>query len=160
MGHHSRIPFFSDVLQKYNMISSEIKHRAIVHYLRFEKSLRRVSKFWGVSKSSLQRWVQAKHPKNDKKASKVSRQKSRQKVMNDFIHGHLANNPFVTLSELASEVSKKLHVKRSVATMSRYVKKIGFRYKTAKRVVDVSHTVKDISVLFTTFCNKQHCVHR
>jgi len=35
----------------------ELKHRAVIHYARFERSLRKVAEHYGVGKSTLARWL-------------------------------------------------------------------------------------------------------
>ena len=39
------------------MISRELRYKAVIHYKHFLPSLRKVSRLYGVSKSSLQRWL-------------------------------------------------------------------------------------------------------
>lgn len=51
------------------MYNLETRYKAVVHYNYFVNSLRRVSKLYGVSKSSLQRWV-TKSPNYKKKRNK------------------------------------------------------------------------------------------
>ena len=41
------------------MHSKEIKHKALIHYFHFTRSLRRVSRVYGVGKSTLGRWIKA-----------------------------------------------------------------------------------------------------
>ena len=80
------------------MHSKEIQHRAAIHYLHFDRSLRRVANIYGVSKSSVCRWANtiesstAKHTRRTKQTA-VER-------VTPIIAEKLTENPFMTIDAL------------------------------------------------------------
>ena len=126
------------------MISRETRYRAVVHYNHFLHSLRRVSRLYGVSKSSLQRWVHAnpatqpQRTRNNDAFSQVRR----------FISEHIKLNPFCTMDELAAAVKRACGIRRARSTIGAYRRRAGFTRKKAFRVVD---TVLDAQKA-TPFC--------
>ena len=96
--------------------------------------MRAVSKIYGVSKSSLQRWV--KHSSSLKKAR---RKTSIKDDVRKCIISQLKHNPFITMDELANKIAIDCNIKRSRRTVNRYVKSEGNSFKTAFRMVNVDH---------------------
>ncbi len=130
------------------MIDKEIRHRAVVHYKYFCSSLRRVSKIYNVSKSSLQRWVKCS-PKTEGKARSV--RKSAFAAVQGFITAHMHDHPFTTMEELASAVHSACGLRRSRTTIGRYRRQVGFTRKKAFKVVNAEPDLDRVS----TFC-RQH----
>ena len=116
------------------MYDLETRYRSVVHYNYFQRSLRAVSKIYGVSKSSLQRWV--KHSSSLKKAR---RKTSIKDDVRKCIISQLKHNPFITMDELANKIAIDCNIKRSRRTVNRYVKSEGNSFKTAFRMVNVDH---------------------
>lgn len=129
------------------MIHRDVRYRAVVHYKYFDRSLRRVSKIYGVSKSSLQRWVHADPSVKRKMRPRHTVFDSVKACIKDCVQ----SNPFITMSELACLVAQRCHVTRSTATICRYRKQCKLTLKKAYRVVDGQHTVEQIA----PFC-QQH----
>ena len=128
----------------------ETRYRAVVHYLHFDKSLRRVSKFYNVSKSSLQRWVKQKFDRKQRTKFQLKRE------IIACIENTFRHNPFATLGEVAHEISKECNLKRSSRTVGRYMKMVGYSRKVATRRVDYKH---DPNKIFD-FCNKFNSAHK
>ena len=125
------------------------KYRAIVHYSHFCRSLRKVSKIYGISKSSLQRWVrQSNHPSTVRKTR--TKKQTRRDVLN-CIHTSLKTNPFLTMQQLAGIVSSQCGVLRSRRTVHRYVLQNGWSRKKAFRTVRPKE--RDLS-LVSGFCSQ------
>lgn len=117
------------------MIPLATKYKAIVHYTYFLRSLRKVSKIHGVSKSSLQRWVQQEKPE-------LRHTRSRKKVRRDVsncIEKAFCDNPFLTLDAIADSCAKECGLVRTKRTMGRYVKQEGWTNKKACRIIDCKH---------------------
>lgn len=114
------------------MYDLNIKYKAIVHYNHFQKSLRKVSKIYGVSKSSLHRWLK-QSPNYRKQRRKVELKDDIKKCICQQISG----NPFMKIEELAAIISTQCNLKRSRRTINRYVKSQNLSFKTAFRMVNV-----------------------
>ncbi len=108
------------------MHNLETRYKAVVHYTHFLRSLRRVSKLYNVSKSSLQRWVK-QSPTYRKQRSKQIVSKDIQKCIAKEIH----SNPFIKIEELASIISSTCNLKRSRRTVNRYIQSQGLSFKSA-----------------------------
>ena len=94
------------------MHSSLIKHRAVIHYCHFERSLRRVANIYGCAKSTLARWVKQTQPdfarrrKREGLAGRVAEQ----------VATILAEQPFLTMNDLVDRLRGRGHkVSRSTA---------------------------------------------
>ncbi len=127
------------------MISREIRYRAVVHYSHFDRSLRRVSALYGVSKSSLQRWVKSgghDHAKRFRKSAFTRVQ--------EFIRAHLQQHPFTTMADLSLAIQRGCGVKLGRSTVGAYSKRAGFTRKKAFRVVDAVHDPESVS----SFCRR------
>lgn len=120
------------------MIPIETRAKAVVHYSHFLRSYRRVARLYGVSKSSLQRWVSlrcaALHPKRHPRQSRALLPQ-----VHRVIRDALAQNPFTTPQALCQVVSSQCHLRRSRATLARWVHKAGFTRKKAFRCVRADH---------------------
>jgi transposase len=115
------------------MINREVRYKAVIHYKHFLPSLRKVSKIYGVSKSSLQRWVHA-----DPCARKRKR-KEMNELIRKTIDESIANNPFVTAADVSRHIATKCNVRMSRSTASRNIRKCGFTHKKAFNNVDYTH---------------------
>ncbi len=126
------------------MHTSEKRHRAVVHYLYFMPSLRRVSKLYGVSKSSLQRWV--KQGTGRSRAHVRARPVSRvRRDVEACILAAVRANPFSTMQQLADSVTHTCGLRRSPRTVNRWVQRIGLTRKKAYNVVDRPVTAAQLS---------------
>lgn len=126
-----------------------VKAKAIVHYTHFLKSLRKVSKLYNVSKSSLQRWV-----KQSKYASCIKPHRCSKKIKTELqicIRNSLKDNPFLTMRGLTDICLQQCNVKRSSRTFGRYVKSLGFTIKNASRVIDKKHDNENIKAFCETY---------
>ena len=139
-----------------NMINSETRHRAIVHYKYFTRSLRKVSKLYGVSKSSLQRWVN-----RDPAAYRVRKKRSRQSMyshVKSIIHDALQADPFLSMARLAHVVKQKCGLVTSRTCISRYTSQCGFTRKKAFRTVKVTHKREDLNKFCSQHVGSQNIV--
>jgi len=126
MGHVNSLPLIT-----WQLLNVWSRNR-VVHYNHFHRSLRVVSRIYGVSKSSLQRRV--KHSPSFKK----SRRKT---CITDEVRKciilQLKNNPFITIDDLANKIAIDCNIKRSRRTVNRYVKSQGYSFKSAFRMVNI-----------------------
>lgn len=115
------------------MFDPEIRHRAIVHYKYFLPSLRRVGKMYGVSKSTLQRWVTSARciPRRPKRR----RKRMVDPLVDVSLSDALQANPFLTLAELAQHLKKTAGIQKSPRTVCRYLKQLRFSRKKAYRTI-------------------------
>ena len=102
------------------MYDLETRYKSVVHYNHFHRSLRKVSKIYGVSKSSLQRWVK-QSPSFQKQRKKTCIKESIRKC----IISQLQANPFSTMNDIATKISIECNIKKSRRTVNRYVKAEG-----------------------------------
>jgi transposase len=130
------------------MYNLETRYKSVVHYNHFLRSLRKVSKIDGVSKSSLQRWVK-QSPTYHKQRPKLSLRNDIHKCILDQIH----NNPFITIKELASIISSTCNLQRSRRTINRYVKSCNLTFKSAFRMVNVVHNNEKVKQFCTGYIN-------
>ena len=113
------------------MYPLETRYKAVVHYKFFDRSLRRVARAHGVSKSSLQRWT-SKDPS-------VRRRPKRRDVVQsvrECIEATLATDPCTTMERLSGLVSRTCGVRPSRFSVARYVKRIGWTRKKVHRTVE------------------------
>ena len=121
------------------MHNLDTRYKAVVHYLHFERSLRKVAAIHKVSKSSLQRWVKA--------SPKFRKQRSKKAVKQDIVKcvaSALKANPFTTAKALVHTIQSTCKVRVSPSTASRYIKQAGFSRKKAFHVIDHEHTPEDV----------------
>ena len=123
--------------------------KAIVHYKHFDKSLRKVAKIYGVSKSSLQRWVQKDPTIRKPRTNKVVKSE-----VETCIRRALAANPFQTMTSLADAIQRECGVKMSRSTAGRITRKVGYTRKNARRLVDARHNPEDI----LSFCRAYQAI--
>lgn len=94
------------------MHSSVTKHRAVIHYCHFDRSLRRVASKYGCAKSTLARWVKQTHPD-------CVRHRKRDGVTARVAHNVaaiLAEQPFLTMDGLVARLrANGVKVSRSTA---------------------------------------------
>lgn len=129
------------------MIHHLIRYRAVVHYEHFFRSLRGVAKIYGVSKSSLQRWVR----ETPGCKRKPRRRKSLLKEVEACIDNSLAVNPCLTLEQLCSIVARECKVSRSsVNTMARWMTQLHYSRKKVYKGVHYEPSVEIVQ----NFCNK------
>jgi transposase len=118
------------------MVPRELRYKAVIHYKHFLPSLRKVSRLYGVSKSSLQRWVHA-----DPVFRKRRKKKEVQDCITDAINQCIAQNPFVTALDVSRHVASACNARMSRSTASRCIKRCGLSRKKAFRCVDYTHTL-------------------
>lgn len=122
------------------MIDRETRYKAVVHYKHFTPSIRKVSKIYNVSKSSLHRWISL-----DPVAKKTRSRKSIQADVENAIVACIKENPFITVSGIGEFVSKSCNVRRSRSCVSNYMSRIGISRKKAFRSVNYSHDLGTVS---------------
>ena len=115
------------------------RYKAIVHYNHFLKSLRKVSKIYGVSKSALQRWL-----KSDPQHKKARKKTEIRKEISTCISRCLDENPHSTLETIAARIATECNIKRSGRTLGRYLKHGGWTHKKSWNMVDYKHNNTDI----------------
>ena len=134
--------------EQIGMFHPEVRHRAVVHYKYFFKSLRGVSKMYGVSKSTLHRWVRL-----DPTALEISRRRGSRKSAftkaKQCIKETVRQRPFITMEQLAAVVAQECGMKRCRTTIGRYRAKCGL---TRKKAFRVTHAERDPAQL-QAFCN-------
>ena len=126
------------------MHNLETRYKSVVHYNYFLRSLRLVSKLYGVSKSSLQRWVKQSPSYRKQRPKKFVLSEVKQCILNQ-----IKINPFSTMEDLSSIISSQCNLKRSRRTINRYVKSEGLVLKSAFRMVNADHD----NLKIQQFCN-------
>lgn len=116
------------------MHSSELRHRAVLHYQLHLASLRRVAKIYDVGKSSLARWV-----KMDLGSVARPRPRSRRSlhaVIANVVSDAIKSQPFQTADMLAERVRQATDARVSRTTVYRTLVKLRHSYKRASRCRD------------------------
>jgi len=114
------------------MISKHVLYQAIVHYKRFGGTMRRVAKAYGVSKSSVCRWVNLDDGCLEAKRARRAR-KSMVRDIGDAVDAAMAANHHMTAIDLVRHVSTTLGAVVSESTISRCRRARGLRYKRVQR---------------------------
>ena len=138
------------MLQPHVMFDPEIRHRAVVHYKYFNRSLRKVGKIYGVSKSTMQRWVNGVIRIQKRSRKRIHPGRVPPEV-DGVIRNALKLNPFHTLHELAHIVRAECATTRSPRTICRYLQRMMFSRKKAYRTV---RHHKDHAMNVARFCNE------
>lgn len=131
------------------MIALETKYRAIVHYERFLRSIRKVSKIYGVSRSSLQRWLRSSNPT----IRKPRRKKNIRQEVADCIINVLRTNPCAGMQQLCDAIKSSCNgvTPSSTNTVGRWVRDLGYTRKKVKTIVDYSPPKELTDVFCSTY---------
>lgn len=122
------------------MYPLELKYRAIIHYTEFLRSLRKVAKRYGISKSTLSRWV-----KGRKKCCPPK--KTRQQLhdtIKSIVKSCVVANPTTNAPEIRLAIKERLGKEVSLSSVYRSLHKNGLTYKVAQRTregqdLDITH---------------------
>lgn len=128
------------------------KAKACIEYQYYLKSLRKVAMKYGVSKSSLSRWL---HEKGVKRKS-TRNHSNRLKKFDAFLKQYISKNPFARLEDVQNILEKEFQLKRSISSVFRDLKRNKI---TRKRVTLKSHVPERTSGLDLTYL-KQALVTR
>lgn len=114
------------------MIDNFTKFSAIVHYKQFGGTVRHVARQYGVSKSSVARWVSA-NPECAKLKRLRRDRKCAWRTMSSCVAQAMSSSPFLTARDLVAHVSAHLGMRVSEATISRCRRANNFRFKRSQR---------------------------
>ena len=119
------------------MFPVEKRHRAVVHYKYFLRSLRKVAGIYGVSKSTLSRWVSASI---EGSIDNTYRKKRIDKVtpITESVADLLNNNSFLTLDEMVRHLKDMGYIV-SRSTVCRAVRLSGYTRKRVRPVFKPKH---------------------
>ena len=139
------------------MIDADIRHRAVVHYTHFSRSLRRVARLYNISKSSLQRWVNTAPGSHA-----IKKRRSRKRLRSDveqLIRQKVSSNPFTTASDIAQTLQNAFPgLRMSSSTARRCLKRCGLVRKKAFRVVNATTSPEAIRSFCTRYLNSADVV--
>lgn len=130
------------------MYPSEKRYRAIVHYEHFLRSFRKVAKVYGVSKSTVHRWV---------RSTPVKRRRTRKQVKEqvvDCIQTTLRENPMADLHQVCEAIGRDCKLKRSVRTTGRTLRSLDYTRKKVFTTVDHQSSPDVMS----DFCRRYNAV--
>jgi transposase len=121
------------------MIEKDVRYRAVVHYQHFLRSIRKVAKLYGVSRSSLQRWLAAKPSMKPCKRRKTIRTE-----IVDCIHATMRANPCSDMQQLCDAIKQSCCgvVPSTAQTVGRWVRRLGYSRKKVYTVVDHTPSTK------------------
>ncbi len=128
------------------MIDKEVRYRAVVHYEHFLRGLRKVAKLYGVSRSSLHRWISSKSS-----IRKVRTKKQIRKEIIDCIDAVIKHNPCSTMKQVCEAITRHCQgvSQSSVNNVGRWVKSLGFTRKKVYSTIEYSPS-KEVT---DSFCN-------
>ena len=107
------------------MHPKQIKDRAIVHYLHFRRSLRGVSRVYGLGKSTLGRWIRAEG--GAERRDRVPLHRS----LSDMVGTILQSNPFFKGHHVVAELRQQ-GIKASESTVCRARRIAGYSRKRVR----------------------------
>lgn len=111
--------------------SIDLKSRLIDYYKNSGKPLRNIASMFNISKSSLHRWVNNINYKSQKIKTNY---KTRTLILH-FLKRSFDHNPYQTLNVLVIKIFKKYNLILTKATVSNYMKIIGYsKKKITKRL--------------------------
>jgi len=129
---------------------------ALVHYLNFERSLRKVSSKYGCSPSTLCRWVKKHHrgTSHPKKRSRKSIISQIENTVNDYV----TQNPFNRLIDIVHHLrDKDVHISKSTAY--RILRKAKFTRKRASaKYCPKLPTREDATAYLSTFRSENEVI--
>jgi transposase len=139
------------------MYNLDTRVTAIVHYKHFCKSVRKISRIYGVSKSSVQRWVNQGLEKPQRNARHVP---ALADVVQNYIRQFVSANPFITSATLSERLKVDCGFSRSRRTISRYLSLLKFTRKKAYRVVDYQHSPENVAAFCADYlgCPSDHLI--
>ena len=114
------------------MINNHTKFSAIVHYKQFGGTVRKIAKRYGVSKSSVSRWVNSNPDCVILKRRRRNRKCAVAKI-SDFVVQAMETTPHITAREIIGTIKGKFGLKVSEATISRCRQRNNYRFKRAQR---------------------------
>lgn len=112
------------------MYPKDKKYTAIVHYMHFTRSLRGVSRVYGVGKSTLGRWVKAHAKNNGCEYTRTSRVPMH-RMLSDKVGSILEQNPFFKGHQVVAELRSQ-GIKASEATVCRSRRAAGYSRKRVR----------------------------
>ena len=115
------------------MIDKPVRYRAVVHYEHFLRSIRLVAKKYGVSKSSLQRWI--------RNEPRIKRHRASKQILTEIqncITNALASNPCMSLQQLAGLVSKQCKINRTNRTVGKWLSTMKYSRKKVYNTIETT----------------------
>ena len=112
-------------------------------------SLRKVSKHYKISKSTLQRWVAKARGDKKTKQKRIRKTKDILQSVKQCIETLLEKNPFSRIQDVCKEIAKTCELKYSISKVRRLVSKLGYIKKKAFNTVDYSPNPEEA----LSFCN-------
>ena len=140
------------------MHSLELRCKAVIHYKHFLRHLRKVARIYGISKSSLQRWVHMESTTatlRPRARASHSPKVGKLDVIRDILCNLLASNPFATAAEVAQHLKHQCGLHRSPQTAWRWLRQAGMTRKKAYRQVDFTHDPDHISSFCKEYLQRQ-----
>lgn len=113
------------------MFCKRVVNMAVVHYLHFTRSLRKVSAIYGTSPASLSRWVR-KHTENAAPAPRRRKTRDTATAVHRAVRDAVALDAFITLNDIVASLNKQ-KISASKSTVHRHLKSGGFSRKRAVR---------------------------
>jgi transposase len=113
------------------MFQKDIVHRSVIHYLHFQRSLRKVARIYHTSASSLSRWVRKLASKQDDVC--ITSQPSIKRRISSIsllIQQTILKNPFQTLEDIVRQLLAA-GVRSSKSSVHRHLRRMRFSRKRA-----------------------------
>ena len=128
------------------MHPEETRHRAVIHYKYFLKSIRKAAGIYSVPKSTMHRWINKNPTIRKRRKTRTIRADAMQ-----CINTTLAADPFSTMNSISRCLKERCNMTRSRYTVSRFARRIGWRRKKAFRTVDCTHDPNDLRQFCTSY---------
>ena len=112
------------------MYDKQLVHRAVIHYLHFQRSLRKVAKIYGCGYTTLGGWVR-KQADSSTRRSRRSRKSPVSDAIRDAVARCIEENQFTTLADIVNRISVDGR-KASTSTVRRVLRKQNMSRKRAR----------------------------
>ena len=122
------------------MYTIVLKSKAIVHYKFFEHSIRNVSGYYKISKSTLSRWIRDEN--NDKPVIPRTR-RSKHPILVATVKSIIDKSAFKTCDELHHDIVTRYQMNASRSTVYRALKTGKYSFKLAMR--SYKHQARNMS---------------
>lgn len=131
-------------------------HRAVVHYVHFQRSLRKVAAIYGCSPSTLCRWVKKQY--GNTCGSIPKRTQSTVKHLHSKVSDYVCNNPFSRLSDIVAYL-KGEGISTSRSSVHRILKNERFsRKRTVAKYTPKEPTTEEIQEYLAVYDSQEEII--
>ena len=133
---------------------SDLTCKVVAYYKRFDTNVRKTAHIFGISKSSVARWVAIDNKRESNTINNVCGLIKPIKKMVDRINKYVINNPLTRLKNVSNKMFDEFKMKISVSSISRLLKKTGITYKQMRHKIKTTKNTPEKKEEFKQTINK------